>query len=185
MELGSTAPDFRLPSAQGPDISLGDFRGRRNVIVWFTKGLACPFCRRQMVQLAGARPQIHGLETELLQVASTPLDRARFYYRRFALPFPYLCDPEHAVARAWGLAVRPHSAQRFLRRLEYPPGGTPFDGAQPIPGELQELLLDDDKGFFIVDRFGKLRFALSGSYYSRAWNIPTNETVLTELRRLA
>ena len=53
------------------------------------------------------------------------------------------------------------------------------------PGELQELLLDDDKGFFIVDRFGKLRYALSGSYYSRAWNIPTNETVLTKLQRLA
>jgi AhpC/TSA family len=71
MEIGSTAPDLRLPSAQGPDICLGDFRGRRNVIVWFHKGLMCPFCRRQMVQLAAAAPQIGGLQTEVLQVTST------------------------------------------------------------------------------------------------------------------
>jgi hypothetical protein len=137
-----------------------------------------------MVQLAGAGLQIRGLETEVLQVASTPLERARIYHRRFALPFLYLCDPEHAVARTWGLAVRPHSAQRFLRRHAYPPGGTPFDSVHPVPGEFQELLLDDDMGFFIVDRLGVVRYADSGPYYSRAWRIPTNETVLTELRRL-
>jgi len=137
-----------------------------------------------MVQLAVAGAQIRGLETELLQEASTPLEQARMYHRRFALPFPYLCDPEHVVAKAWGLAVRPHSAQRFLRRLEYPPGATQFDSARPIPGETQQLLLDDDAGFFIVDRLGNVRYGHSGPYYSRSWKIPTNETVLTELRRL-
>ncbi len=140
MEIGSTAPDFRLPSAQGPDICLGDFRGRRNVIVWFTKGLACPFCRRQMVELAAAAPQIGGLQTEVLQRASTFPERARIYHRRFALPFLYLCDLDHAVAKTWGLAVRPHSAHRVLRRLANQPGGTPFDGAHTIPGEFQDLL---------------------------------------------
>src|SRR5262245_21380005 len=59
MEIGSTAPDFRLPSAQGPDVSLSDFRGQRIVIAWFTKGIACPCCRRQMVQLGDA-PTTHG-----------------------------------------------------------------------------------------------------------------------------
>jgi peroxiredoxin len=185
MDIGSTAPDFRLPSAQGPDICLGDFRGRRNVIVWFHKGLMCPFCRRHMVQLAAAAPQIGGLQTEVLQVTSTFPEQARIYHRRFVLPFLYLCDPDHAVAKTWGLAVRPHSAQRFLRRLPDPPGKTPFDNVHPIPGEVQNLLLDDDTGFFIVDRVGIVRYTQSGpSYSSRSWRIPSNETVLTELERL-
>ena len=40
--VGQAAPSFRLPSAQGPEIGLEDFRGKKNVVVWFTKGMACP-----------------------------------------------------------------------------------------------------------------------------------------------
>lgn len=182
---GTLAPPFRLPSAQGPDIALEDYRGRGNLIVWFTKGLACPFCRRQMTQLAQIYPQIHGLETEILEITPTVPERARFYARRFPLPFPYLCDPEHAVATAWGLGVRPHSATKFLRRLDPPPGSTVFDAAAPSPGEWDQLLLDDDTGFFVLDKTGTVRSANAGSYYSSAWKIPPNDAILGELRRLA
>ena len=46
--VGEPAPSFRLPTAQGAEIGLEDFRGNKNVVVWFTKGMACPFCRSQM-----------------------------------------------------------------------------------------------------------------------------------------
>ncbi len=36
--IGETAPPFRLPSAQGPDVALTDYRGRR-LVLWFSKGL--------------------------------------------------------------------------------------------------------------------------------------------------
>ncbi len=44
--LGERAPALRLPSGQGREIGLDDYRGRNNAIVWFTKGMACPFCRQ-------------------------------------------------------------------------------------------------------------------------------------------
>ena len=56
--VGEPAPSFRLPTAQGAEIGLEDFRGQKNVIVWFTKGMACPFCRSQMSQLARAYADI-------------------------------------------------------------------------------------------------------------------------------
>ena len=34
--VGQPAPTFKLPSAQGPDIGLEDYRGKKNVIVWFS-----------------------------------------------------------------------------------------------------------------------------------------------------
>lgn len=187
-EVGSPAPPLRLPSAQGPDIGLADYAGRRHVIVWFTKGLACPFCRRQTSQLARARAQIQGLDAEVLQVTPTRPERARLFARRFVLPFPYLCDPTRSVAPAWGLAWRPHSPARFLRRIDLPrgPGAFGRDAFGPVaalPGEWDELLVDDDTGFFIVDRTGIVRFRHAGPY-SRAWSIPTNEAILAELRGL-
>jgi hypothetical protein len=35
LEVGEPAPDFRLPSTFGTDISLGDYRGKKWVLVEF------------------------------------------------------------------------------------------------------------------------------------------------------
>jgi peroxiredoxin len=37
-EIGARAPSFRLPTAQGTDVALEDYRGR-SVVLWFSKGL--------------------------------------------------------------------------------------------------------------------------------------------------
>jgi peroxiredoxin len=39
LAVGTPAPRFRLASAQGPAIALEDYRGRQNVVLWFSKGL--------------------------------------------------------------------------------------------------------------------------------------------------
>lgn len=37
--VGEPAPDFTLPMHDGRHVSLRDFRGRRRVVLWFSKGL--------------------------------------------------------------------------------------------------------------------------------------------------
>jgi peroxiredoxin len=37
-EIGTPAPLFRLPAAQGPEVALADYRGR-SVVLWFSKGM--------------------------------------------------------------------------------------------------------------------------------------------------
>ena len=50
---GDPAPDVTLPAADREGvISLADYRGERSVLLAFFRGLYCPFCRRQMSQLA-------------------------------------------------------------------------------------------------------------------------------------
>jgi peroxiredoxin len=35
VRVGDKAPDFKLPSTTGKDISLSDFRGKKNVLIEF------------------------------------------------------------------------------------------------------------------------------------------------------
>lgn len=39
LEPGETAPDFRLPSTQGTDVALSDFRGHKHVVLAFLRGM--------------------------------------------------------------------------------------------------------------------------------------------------
>ena len=36
--VGAQAPDFQLPSAQGGEVALADFRGKRPVLLFFSMG---------------------------------------------------------------------------------------------------------------------------------------------------
>jgi peroxiredoxin len=115
--VGQVAPSFRLPSAQGPEIGLEDFRGKKNVVVWFTKGMACPFCRSQMSQLSRVYGDLQKLDTEVLEVSISGVSRAQAYAKKFKLPFSYLCDPDYQVRRAWGLERRSQGLGQYVPTL--------------------------------------------------------------------
>jgi peroxiredoxin len=189
--IGERARSFRLPSAQGGEVGLDDFENRRAVVVWFTKGMACPFCRQQMSQLARAYPRIKERGGEVLEVTSSAPARAQFYARQFKLPFPYLCDPDYRVRAEWGLAKRPHGlgyyAKTLMAGMKAPPPPNDFGSFKPALGEFPQVLADDDMGVFIVDRAGVVRYALAGAYFSDAGPhaIPGPDEILRELERCA
>ncbi len=168
--VGTRAPSFRLVSAQGSEIGLEDYHGKSNALVWFTKGIACPFCRRQMVKVGKLHPRLRELGTEVLLVAPTRPEHARLYLARFAVPYPYLCDPGYRMRRAWGLALRRSPgddlrmfrAGRTLERTDTPqPDDVPM---RPRLSEVPGLLTDVDAGLFLVDRDGVVRWGESGAY---------------------
>jgi len=190
-KIGERARPFRLPAAQGGEVSLEDFKGRQAVVVWFTKGMGCPFCRQHMSQLARAYPRIREQRAEILEVTNTPPARAQAYARQFALPFPYLCDPESRVSRDWGLEKRAHGpayyVKNFLACMKMEPPPNDFGTFHPTLREMPGLLADDDMGFFIVDRGGVVRYALAGSYVTEtgARGIPGADEILREVERCA
>jgi peroxiredoxin len=187
VEVGRVAPSFRLPSGQGPQIGPDDYRGRCSVVVWFTKGMGCPFCRQHMTQIVRGYPTFQALNAEILEVTSTPPGRGRLYVSKFHVPFPYLCDPDYHVRRSWGLGKRSHSlgwyARAFYAGMKIEPPPNDFGQVQPSLGEFPGMLADDDMGFFILDKNGVVRYSLAGSYVVAGVRrqIPSNEEIVREL----
>lgn len=197
LSIGQPAPQFRLPTAQGAEVGLQDFRGKKNVLVWFTKGMGCVFCRQHMSQLAHLYPEIQKRNTEVLEVVPSSIDRARQYAQKYRLPFPYLCDADDSVRRAWRLDVRSRGplwyAKAFKFGMTAPKALKENDFSQdpPAVGEMLTMMRDDDSGLFVVDRAGVVRYGYAGAYVDRSSGaatvrpLPPSDELLRELERLA
>jgi peroxiredoxin len=103
--LGEMAPDFRLAAAGGGEIALSDYLGRKNLLLWFSKGLHCPFCRRNMARLSQAYAQFLALHAEVLQITHNTQEEAELYFRSYKLATPYLCDPDRQVHLRYGIPL--------------------------------------------------------------------------------
>ena len=101
---GEPLPEFRLPTAGGGEIGVSDYRGRKNLLLWFSKGLFCPYCRRNMARLSQAYAQFQASGAEILQITINTVDEANLYFRSYRLATPYLCDPDARVHLRYGMS---------------------------------------------------------------------------------
>ena len=104
--VGERAPSFSLPSVCGPVVDLASYRERRNVIVWFSRGFTCPFCRIYTDGIRSNYAELQTAETEVIQVAPNLLESARRYFGSSPLPFPFVCDPDKRLFAVYGLGDR-------------------------------------------------------------------------------
>src|SRR5947208_6298941 len=101
--VGATAPIFSLPSLSGTMVDLAAYRGRSNVVVWFSRGFTCPFCRVYTDGVRAGYDALRAADTEVIQVAPNLLESARRYFGESILPFPFVCDPDKRLYAVYGL----------------------------------------------------------------------------------
>jgi peroxiredoxin Q/BCP len=101
LTAGDQAPDFTLIDADGTEVSLADFRGRR-VILYFYPAAATPGCTTQACDF---RDSLDRLTSEGFAVLGVSPDRppklAKFREKE-GLGFPLLSDPDKTVLGAYG-----------------------------------------------------------------------------------
>ena len=101
---GDPAPDFTLPAVNREgQVSLDDYRGRSPVLIAMFRGLHCPFCRRQLVQLGTTQDKLKALGVETVAVVNTPLERARLYFKYRPARVLLTADPAAATHQSFGL----------------------------------------------------------------------------------
>src|SRR5206468_817191 len=107
LPLGTRAPDFALPGADGKTYNLADFEGAKALLVVFTCN-HCPYAQAiegRLIQLANDFKE-QGLKVVLINsndAVNYPEDSFPNMQRRAKeknYPFPYLYDESQAVARA-------------------------------------------------------------------------------------
>lgn len=99
---GDPAPDFALPAVNREgQVSLDDYRGRSPVLVALFRGLHCPFCRRQLVQLGTTQEKLKAVGVETMAVVNTPLERAQLYFKYRPARVLLAADPDAKTHQAF------------------------------------------------------------------------------------
>jgi peroxiredoxin Q/BCP len=98
---GDKAPGFTLPDADGKDVSLADYQGKR-VIVYFYPAAMTPGCTKQACDFRDSLSSLAAAGIAVLGISpDAPAKLAKFRDRE-GRTFPLLSDPDHAVEEAYG-----------------------------------------------------------------------------------
>ena len=98
---GDPAPDFTLPDADGKQVSLADYRGRR-VIVYFYPAAMTPGCTKEACDFRDNLASLDGAGIDVVGISpDTPEKLAKFREAQ-QLTFPLLSDPSRSVLEAYG-----------------------------------------------------------------------------------
>ena len=101
LEPGDTAPAFTLPDADGNDVSLADYAGKK-VIVYFYPAASTPGCTKQACDFRDSLAELNGEGLEVIGISpDKPAKLAKFRDKE-GLTFPLLSDEDRSVLTAWG-----------------------------------------------------------------------------------
>ncbi len=134
-KVGNLAPTFSLKNQAGDEVSLKDFKGKKNVVLYFYPKASTPGCTVQACGIRDTRAEFDALDTVVLGVSPDAPTKLQKFVDKYDLNFDLLSDEDHAVAEkyaVWGL-------KKFMGR------------------EFMGIL----RTSFLIDKEGRLKYILS------------------------
>jgi thioredoxin-dependent peroxiredoxin len=105
-KIGGVAPAFTLLDQNGKKISLKDFKGKKNVVLYFYPKAMTPGCTVQACGIRDSKKAFAKLDAEVLGVSPDPVAKLGKFIEKQDLNFTLLSDEDHAITEkygAWGL----------------------------------------------------------------------------------
>ena len=101
LQPGDQAPEFTLPSADGEEVSLASYRGRR-VIVYFYPAAMTPGCTTQACDFRDNLSSLAAAGVDLVGISPDKPEKLAKFRDAERLTFPLLSDPSREVLEAYG-----------------------------------------------------------------------------------
>ena len=101
--IGNPAPTFTLLNQDNDSVSLSDFKGRKNVLIYFYPKAMTPGCTTQACGLRDTMSELEALDTVVLGISPDPVPKLGKFIEKHELNFTLLSDEDHAVADKYGV----------------------------------------------------------------------------------
>ena len=103
LEKNQTAPSFSSPNQDNKLISLADFKGKKNVILYFYPKDDTPGCTIEANQFTERVNEFAELDTAILGVSKDSCDSHRAFSDKFGLKVDLLADTSGELCEAYGV----------------------------------------------------------------------------------
>ncbi len=100
---GSPAPDFSLPDAEGKKIRLSDFKGEKNVVLYFYPKDMTTGCTKEACDFSAQAAKFANKDAVILGVSFDGPESHRKFIKKNNLKIQLLSDEDKKVADKYGV----------------------------------------------------------------------------------
>ncbi len=101
-KVGNMAPAFTLKDDKGKEVSLKDFKGKKNVVLYFYPKAMTPGCTVQACGIRDSKSIFSKLGTVVFGVSPDPVEKLAKFKEKQDLNFPLLSDEDKKVIEKYG-----------------------------------------------------------------------------------
>jgi len=147
LKVGDKAPDFTLPGSDGQTYSLGQFRGKKAIVLaWYPKAFTGG-CTAECKSFRQDSSDLKKLNVAYFTISVDKPDENKRFGESLSVDYPILSDPEKTTAKAYGvLNPQRGMAQRWTFYIdkdgvirEIDKKVNPASAAPDVAKKLQEL----------------------------------------------
>lgn len=102
-KVGNLAPAFNLTNQRGEKVALKDFKGKKNVVLYFYPKAMTPGCTTQACGIKDSQAAFKKLNTVVLGVSPDAEDKLLKFEDKYDLNFDLLADHDHKIADKYGV----------------------------------------------------------------------------------
>ena len=103
LKPGERAPDFQALSGDGQTVSLSDFKGDRELVLYFYPRDNTPGCTKEAQAFRDAADEIRAKGADIVGVSTNSLESHRRFAENLELNFPLLADTDGVISNAYGV----------------------------------------------------------------------------------
>ena len=102
VNVDDSAPDFTLTSQKGENVALSQFRGKKNVVLYFYPKDETPGCTREACSFRDSYELFTDLGAEVIGVSADTVESHKAFAEHYNLPFTLLSDVDNEVRKLYG-----------------------------------------------------------------------------------
>ena len=101
LKVGDTAPDFKLKNHLLEEVSLSDYKGKKNVVVLFFPLVNTSVCEKELCSTRDGMKDYENLDAQVLAISVDSPFAQKLWVDKHGFNFPLLSDFNKDVAKAY------------------------------------------------------------------------------------